>query len=360
MKNSIGETVIFTLFGESHQEYIGGVLDGLTPGIKVDEEFIKTQLAKRRPSSAMDTARVEEDDFQIISGVFNGYTTGSPIAVIIRNNNTHSGDYNKDLVRPSHADYVANVRYNGYQDYRGGGHFSGRITAPIVALGAIAIKALEDKGIKIGTHIYKCGKVIDDEFSNFEKDIDSLNQKKAPLLSNKEAELEQEILAAKEDKDSIGGVIQTAIIGLPVGLGEPWFSSLEGVIANAMFSIGGVKGIEFGEGFNFANGRGSDFNDGFRYENGEVKITSNHNGGINGGLSNGNPVVFNLAVKPTPSIAKKQESIDMSKKENVDLEIKGRHDPAIIRRICVVVNSLLAIVLADELEKRYGVDYFTK
>ena len=360
MKNSIGETVIFTLFGESHQEYIGGVLDGLTPGIKVDEEFIKTQLAKRRPSSAMDTARVEEDDFQIISGVFNGYITGSPIAIIIKNNNAHSGDYNKDLVRPSHADYVANVRYNGYQDYRGGGHFSGRITAPIVALGAIAIKALEDKGIKIGTHIYKCGKVIDNEFSNFEKDIDSLNQKKVPLLSNKEVELEQEILAAKEDKDSIGGVIQTAIIGLPVGLGEPWFSSLEGVIANAMFSIGGVKGIEFGEGFNFANGRGSDFNDGFRYENGEVKITSNHNGGINGGLSNGNPVVFDLAVKPTPSIAKKQESIDMSKKENVDLEIKGRHDPAIIRRICVVVNSLLAIVLADELEKRYGVDYFTK
>ena len=358
MKNSIGSSVIFTLFGESHQDYIGGVLDGLTPGIKVDEEFLKSQLEKRRPSLNTDTSRIEKDDYQILSGVYNGYTTGSPIALIIENNNVRSEDYNLDIPRPSHSDYVSYVKYHGYSDLRGGGHFSGRVTAPIVALGSICIKALENKGIKIATHILKCGQVNDFPFKDYKKEIDLVNQKKVPVIDNIEEELEKEILKYKEDKDSIGGIIQTAIIGLPVGVGEPWFSSLEGVISNAVFSIGGIKGIEFGEGFNFSNGSGKSLNDCYHLEDGEIKLSSNHNGGINAGISNGNPIVFNMAVKPTPSIASKQESVNLKTNEEVELEIKGRHDPAIIRRICVVISSMLAIVLADELEKKFGVDFF--
>lgn len=358
MKNSIGTSVIFTLFGESHNEYIGGVLDGLTPGIKVDEEFLKAQLTKRRPCCCIDTQRVEEDEYQILSGVYNGYTTGSPIALIIKNNNIRSEDYNLEMPRPSHADYVSYIKYHGYSDLRGGGHFSGRITAPIVALGSICIKALESKGIKIGTHILKCGDFNDEEFKDYEKEIDLINSKGIPLISNREEELKEVIHKYKEAGDSIGGIIQTTIIGLPIGIGEPWFSSLEGIIANAVLSIGGIKGIEFGDGFKFADGSGKSLNDGYHLEDGEIKTTSNHNGGINGGISNGNPIIFNMAVKPTPSIASKQESVNLKTNEEVSLEIKGRHDPAIIRRISVVISSMLAIVLADELEKKFGVDYF--
>ena len=357
MKNSIGESVILTLFGESHQEYIGAVLDGLAPGIKVDEEFIKSQLLKRRPNGLTDTSRVEPDNFKIISGVFNGYTTGSPISVLIHNENVRSQDYEEQTIRPSHADYVAYMKYHGYNDYRGGGHFSGRLTAPSVAIGAILIKALEDKGIKIGTHILKLGKVNDSSFSNFEKEMELLKNKDLALIDNLDQEVEEEILKAKNDLDSIGGILQTAVINLPAGLGSPWFNSLEGKISNAMFSIGGVKGIEFGKGFEFASGYGSSLNDQFIYEDNKVKTLTNNNGGINGGLSNGMPVIFNLAVKPTPSIAKKQQSINLKTKENVDLEIKGRHDPAIIKRLPIVINSILAIVLADELLTKYGKDY---
>ena len=250
------------------------------------------------------------------------------------------------------------TKYHGYSDLRGGGHFSGRLTAPIVALGSICLKALENKGIKIGTHILRCGEVNDSPFTNYEKEIDVINNKIIPVIDNVEEALEKEVLKYKQNNDSIGGIIQTAVVGLPLGIGEPWFSSLEGVISNAMFSIGGIKGIEFGEGFNFASGSGKLLNDNYHLEDGEVKLSSNHNGGINGGISNGNPIVFNLAIKPTPSIASKQNSVNLKTNEEVELEIKGRHDPAIIRRICVVVSSLLAIVLADELEKKYGVDYF--
>lgn len=357
MKNSIGESIIFTLFGESHGDYIGAVLDGLTPGLPVDEEFIKSQLSKRRPSSLMDTARKEEDNFQIVSGVFNGYTTGTPLCILIENKNVRSEDYQPTKLRPSHADYVAYAKYHGYQDYRGGGHFSGRLTTPIVALGAICLKALENKGIKIGTHILECGGVKDNEFKNFDEEIDKINEKDIPLISNKEKELEEKILKAKSEGDSLGGVIQTAIVGVPEGVGEPWFSSLEGVIANAMFSIGGVKGIEFGKGFGFKDGKGSELNDALEMRNGNIHTKTNNNGGINGGISNGEPIVFNLAIKPTPSIAKEQDSVDLSTKENIKLEIKGRHDPAIIRRICIVVSSLAAIIICDEIVKRFGTDY---
>ena len=357
MKNSIGDSVILTLFGESHQNTIGAVLDGMAPGIKVDEDFIKEQLAKRRPNGLTDTARVERDNFVIVSGVFNGYTTGSPICILIKNENVRSGDYQEQQIRPSHADYAAHMKYHGFNDYRGGGHFSGRLTAPIVALGAICLKVLENKGIKIGTHILRCEKVYDAEFKDFENEIDLLNSKQFPVISSVEEKMESEIFEAKKQGDSIGGVLQSAIIGLPAGVGEPWFSSLEGVLANAMFSIGGVKGIEFGRGFNFADGLGSELNDQLQYEGGKVVTKTNNNGGVNGGITNGMPVVFNLAIKPTPSIAKEQDSVDLKTQENVKINVKGRHDPAIIRRVSVVVNALTAIVLCDELAKRFGTDY---
>ena len=359
MSNTIGEKVRLTIFGESHGPYVGAVLDGLEPGVPVDEDFLNECLAKRRPNAVTDTAREEKDKYQIISGVFNGYTTGAPICILIPNENVKSGDYNPDVPRPSHADYVTSVDAKGFNDYRGGGHTSGRVTAPIVALGSIAIKRLESKGIKLGTHILRCGHVVDSEFHQIEKEFDLISMKKIPVIDNTiEEEMEKVIVTAKEKKDSIGGILQTAIIGLPLGVGDPWFESLEGVIANAMFSIGGIKGIEFGAGFHFADGLGSSLNDELAYENGRVVTISNNNGGINGGLSNGMPVIFNLAVKPTPSIAQPQRSINLRTGENVIIEIKGRHDPAIIRRIVPVVNALLAVVLLDEIVKKFGEDYF--
>ena len=358
MSNTIGEKVKLTIFGESHGPYVGAVLDGLEPGIKVDEDFINECLAKRRPNMVTDTARVEKDKYQIISGVFNGYTTGAPLCILIPNENVRSEDYNPDVPRPSHADYVTRMDSKGFNDYRGGGHTSGRVTAPIVAMGAIALQRLESKGIKLGTHILRCGYVVDSEFYQIEEEFNIIAKKEIPVIDNIEEEIKKVIRDVKEKKDSIGGILQTAVIGLPLGVGDPWFESLEGVIANAMFSIGGIKGIEFGAGFHFADGLGSSMNDELAYENGNVVTLSNNNGGINGGLSNGMPIIFNLAVKPTPSIAQPQRSINLRTGENVTLEIKGRHDPAIIRRIVPVVNALLAIVLLDEITKKFGEEYF--
>jgi chorismate synthase len=249
------------------------------------------------------------------------------------------------------------MKYHGYEDYRGGGHFSGRITAPIVALGSICLKALNEKGIKIGTHIYKCGNVIDNEFSNFDKEIDLVNNKKVPLINNLEEALEKEILSAKENKDSIGGIIETAITNMPAGVGEPWFSSVEGKLSNAIFSIGGVKGIEFGKGFGFSEGFGSNLNDEFYVDNGKIKTKTNNNGGINGGITNGMPITFKCAIKPTPSIGLKQNTVDFKEMKDVSLEIKGRHDPAIIRRICIVITCITAITVCDMLITRFGTDY---
>ena len=359
MKNVLGTNVTLTLFGESHNELIGATLDGVTPGIKVDEEIIKNQLTKRRPSGKTETPRVENDNFKIISGVFNGYTTGAPLTILIENNNIKSKDYSKiqNIARPSHADYVAYEKYHGYNDYRGGGHFSGRITAPIVAIGSILLNALKEKGIYIGTHILECAGVHDRNFENVEKDVKYLNEQDYPVLNNIKDDITTKILEVAANNDSVGGILQSAVVGLPVGLGEPWFSSVEGIIANAMFSIGGVKGIEFGAGFAFKNMTGSIANDNFYYENNVVKTTTNNNGGINGGITNGMPVVFNLAIKPTPSIGIEQDTIDFVNKENTSLEITGRHDPAIIRRMAVVVDSLLAIVVCDMLATKYGNDF---
>jgi len=362
MKNTFGSSVAITVFGESHGEAIGAVIDGLCPGITVDCGYIDSQLAKRRPTSSIDTARQEKDEYKIVSGVFNGKTTGTPIAIIIPNTDTRSKDYSKlkDTPRPSHADYAARCKYHGYEDYRGGGHFSGRITAAIVAAGAICRMALKEIGVSIGTHILKCGGVSDRAFENYSEDIAILNDKKFPVLSDVEEKMTEAILKAKSNRDSVGGVLQTAIFGVPAGVGEPWFDSVESILSHALFGIGGVKGVEFGAGFGIADMLGSEANDEFIYENGSVVTKTNNNGGINGGITNGMPIVFNCAVKPTPSISMEQNTVDLSSKENASLVIEGRHDPAIVRRACAVVESVSAICICDMIASRFGTDVFTR
>ena len=361
MKNTFGQSVLTTVFGESHGDAIGVIIDGLAPGIEVDKEFISYQLSKRRPQGKTDTPRREMDNYQILSGVFNGKTTGTPIAIVIPNENTKSADYNYGIARPSHADYAAYQKYHGYEDYRGGGHFSGRVTAALVAGGAIAISALKKLGINIGTHILRCGDAYDVmiENTNIDEAILSLQEKSFPVISDEaEEKITSEILKAGESKDSIGGIIETAITGMPSGVGEPWFDSVEGILSHALFSIGGIKGVEFGSGFGFASKLGSYANDSFEYQDGNVVTKTNNNGGINGGITNGMPNVFKAAVKPTPSIGKEQNTVNFLTGENTKIEIKGRHDPAIIRRICVVVDSVCALTVCDLLAQRYGTDVF--
>lgn len=363
MKNTFGSSLTLTLFGESHGEAIGAVLDGLPGGIKVDMDVIAELLSKRRPSSAVDTARRETDEFRILSGLFEGRTTGTPLCILIPNQDKHSADYASlyGKARPSHADYAAFCKYHGFEDYRGGGHFSGRITAALVAAGGILLPMLESLGITVGTHIKSCARVCDREFDNIKEDIDFLKGASFPVLDSvKGEEMTSEILSAKFKLDSVGGVAETAVLGMPSGVGEPWFDSVEGLLSHALFSLGGVKGIEFGMGFDMAESRGSLCNDAFRVEEGEIVTRTNHNGGINGGITNGMPIVFRCAVKPTPSISCEQDTVDFLKKENVKMEIKGRHDPAIIRRICPVINSVTALVLCDLLAMRYGTDIFLK
>lgn len=363
MKNTFGNNVSITLFGESHGEAIGAVIDGLASGIEVDEEFIASQLSLRRPVGAISTPRVETDKFQILSGVFQGKTTGTPIAIVIPNENTHSKDYGEMAVtaRPGHADYTGFMKYNGFADYRGGGHFSGRITAPIVAAGAIAISALNKKGIKIGTHIDSCGAVSDREFSDLEKDIENLNKKEfAVLETSVEEEMKSAILKAKAEGDSVGGILETAVIGLPAGLGEPWFDSVESMLSHALFSIPAVKGVEFGAGFKIADMLGSTANDEFSCEDGKITTKTNNNGGINGGITNGMPIIFRLAVKPTPTISKEQNTVNFKTNENTVISAKGRHDPCIVHRARVVVDSITALVLCDILATKYGTDWLAQ
>lgn len=365
MKNTFGTSVAVTLFGESHGPYIGAVIDGFTPGIEVDEDFIAHQLSLRRPSGAISTARVEEDKFQIVSGVYKGKTTGTPICILIPNSVQNSKDYDNiaRVARPGHADYTAFVKYHGYEDYRGGGHFSGRITAPIVAAGAIAIDALKSKGINIGTHIQSLAGIHDRDFCNIEEDIDKLNDSDFAVLSD---EIKEKMVRAIEDAaqsgDSVGGVLETYITGVTAGVGEPWYDNMESVLSHGLFAIPAVKGVQFGAGFDMVNSLGSRYNDCFRVTgSGDTVITeTNNNGGINGGITNGMPISIRCAIKPTPSIYKEQKSVDFVNMKNEQLQIKGRHDPAIIHRARVVVDSMCALILCDMLCQRFGTDYFLK
>ncbi len=358
MKNTFGSSLSVTLFGESHGEYIGAVLDGLAPGIPVDCEYIKEKLAKRRPSGKISTSRVEADEYRIVSGEFNGFTTGAPLTILIPNTNTQSRTYTPEIPRPSHADYAAHVKYHGFEDYRGGGHFSGRITAALVAAGAVVMYALEKKGIEIGTHISSLHGVNDRPFGDYKEDINALKKKKFPVLSC-DAEEKMQTLAGEcaERGDSVGGILESVVVGMPAGVGEPWFDSLESVLSHVLFSVPAIKGVEFGEGFGFASLYGSEANDSLSVKDGAVVTVSNRNGGINGGISNGMPLIFRCAVKPTPSIFLPQKSVNLNTMENTTLEIKGRHDPMIVHRACAVVDAVGAIAIADMLSQRYGTDY---
>ena len=331
MKNTFGTALGLTIFGESHGAAVGAVLDGLAAGLPVDEAYIAERMDRRRArGDGLSTARTEPDVVEFLSGVVNGHTTGTPITMMIRNTNTRSGDYAKtaDLLRPGHADYTAYAKYEGWQDARGGGHFSGRITAASVAAGSICEHILAQRGIKVYTHIARCAGVEDAPLSSSAGLIMAEPQPGhfALLDPEKEAPMQAAIRAAGAEGDSVGGILETVITGVPAGIGEPFFDSVESEIAHLAFAIPAVKGIEFGAGFAFADLRGSQANDPFTMRDGKVATATNKNGGINGGIANGMPIVFRTAVKPTPSIYKEQDTVDYIAKADAKLQIKGLHN----------------------------------
>lgn len=358
MKNTFGNAVSFTLFGESHGPSIGVIIDGLAPGLPVDEAVIVDMLSRRRPAGAVSTARQEQDAFVIESGVYNGKTTGTPICIRIPNEDVRSADYGAEdrLARPGHADLAASYKYHGFEDYRGGGHFSGRITAALVAAAGIVIPALEKKGVRIGTHIRRLAGVEDRGFVDVSNDLSVLKSAFPLLDKTVRAEMERRILSAKADGDSVGGVLETAVVGLPAGVGEPWFDTMESMLSHALFAVPAVKGVEFGDGFAMAEMRGSEANDAW-YMRGALCAGTNHNGGINGGVTNGMPLVFRCAIKPTPTIAKEQDTVSVITHQEGKLAAKGRHDPCIVHRAAVVVDAVTALVLCDMLVGRYGTDW---
>ena len=365
MKNTFGSDLSLTIFGESHGRAVGAVLDGMAAGVPVDESFLAACMDKRRArGDGLSTPRVEADAVQLLSGVVNGHTTGTAIALMIENQNTRSGDYAKtaDLLRPGHADFTAYAKYHGFQDARGGGHFSGRVTAALVAGGSIVLAALQRAGIDITTHIARCAGLADTPFAlddpaALAAQVGTLAAKTegfAVLDTAVEEPMKAAIRAAGAEGDSVGGVLETAILGLPAGVGEPYFDSMESTLAHLAFSIPAVKGIEFGTGFGFADQKGSEANDAFRMQNGRVVTATNHNAGLNGGISNGMPVVFRTVVKPTPSIYKQQDTVDYIAKKDAKLSIQGRHDPCIVPRAAIVQTCAAALAVGDLLTARYG------
>lgn len=349
-----GNRIKLSVFGESHGEAIGINIDGLPAGVELDMAYIKSEMDRRAPGkSELSTTRMEDDSFQILSGYFNGRTTGTPLCAMINNTNQHSKDYEKtkDLMRPSHGDFTGFIKYNGFNDFRGGGHFSGRITAPIVFAGAVCRQILRSRGILIGSHIKSIGRIEDEGFdmTDINNDlISSLNKSAFPVLDEKiEQTMKEAIITAKVNKDSVGGIVETAVINLPAGVGGPFFDSVESTLSHLLFSIPGVKGVEFGAGFKITELKGSEANDEFYIDGDKVKTYSNNNGGINGGITNGMPIILRVAIKPTPSIGKSQRTVDISKKEDAIIEIKGRHDPCIVPRALPVVEAASAIGILD-------------
>ena len=354
-----GEHLHLTIFGQSHAPAIGMTLEGLPAGEAIDMEALQGFLNRRAPGqNEWSTPRKEADVPEFLSGLVGNVTCGTPLTAIIRNTNTRSGDYAKtaDLLRPGHADYTAYAKYEGWQDARGGGHFSGRITAASVAAGSICEHILAQRGIKVYTHIARCAGVEDAPLSSSAGLIMAEPQPGhfALLDPEKEAPMQAAIRAAGAEGDSVGGILETVITGVPAGIGEPFFDSVESEIAHLAFAIPAVKGIEFGAGFAFADLRGSQANDPFTMRDGKVVTATNKNGGINGGIANGMPIVFRTAVKPTPSIYKEQDTVDYIAKADAKLQIKGRHDPCIVPRAAVVQNTLAAFAVLDLLTVRYG------
>ena len=345
----------YSIFGESHGPAIGVVLEQVPPGLVLDRDAISKEMARRAPGkSPLSTARKEADVPEILSGVFDGKTTGTPLCAIIHNSDHHSKDYAKTrfLARPSHGDYTGFVRYQGCNDYRGGGHFSGRLTAPLVFAGAVAKQLLAQRGITVGAHISQIGTVKDKSFADTQLTptlFQTLSEKAFPTVDDQAgAAMQAEILQAREELDSIGGAIQCAVLGLPVGVGSPDLGcNVEGVLAQHLFAVPAVKGISFGAGFAFASMRGSAANDPFYMDGGRVKTRTNHSGGVNGGISNGMPVLFQVAIRPTPSIGQEQNTINFSTMEDAKLTIQGRHDPCIVHRAVPVIEAAAALAICE-------------
>lgn len=354
MSSVICDKIKLSIFGESHGEAIGCVIDGLPAGIKLDMDKIYKDMSRRAPGKdKFATPRLEKDIPQILSGVLGDTTTGAPLAMIIQNTNTKSGDYSNlmSVPRPSHSDYPAFVKYNGFNDVRGGGHFSGRLTAPLVFAGAVAKQILAQKGIKVAAHIKRIGAVCDDSFdycSIPDELISKLTDTNFSVINDEaEEKMRAEIEKYRLDADSVGGEIECVATGLPVGVGGNMFDTVEGKLASILFGVPAVKGVQFGIGFDFAKSNGSAVNDAYKIENGNVALCTNNNGGVIGGMTNGAPVVVSVAIKPTPSIGKEQQSVNLQTMEEETLVVKGRHDPCIVPRAVPVIESAVALGLLD-------------
>lgn len=361
MSSDFGKNIRYTVFGQSHSEGIGIVIDGLPAGEYVNQYEIHRFMA-RRASAGKDyaTKRKENDTFQIISGLFNDMTCGTPLCAIIANEDVQSESYTalKDLLRPSHADYTAHVKYGGFEDYRGGGHFSGRLTAPLCFAGGLAKYILEKRGVVVGAHISAIGNVQDKPFDPVHVTADHLKDPGRypfPTLSAGVGDtMQAQINLVAKKNDSLGGIIEAGVIGLPAGLGDPMFDGMENILAKNLFGIPAVKGVEFGDGFKAAALRGSEHNDEFCLENGKIKTKTNHAGGILGGITTGMPLILRVAVKPTPSIAQEQQTVNTAANEEDTITIEGRHDPCIVPRAVPVVESIIAMTVLDLLMAEKG------
>ena len=361
MSSEFGKTLKVSIFGQSHGKAIGVNIHGLPAGEAIDLDELQAFMDRRKPGkNPLSTSRKEADMPVFLSGLENGVTCGTPLCAVIENSDQHSKDYAAlaDTPRPGHADYTAYVKWNGQADMRGGGHFSGRLTAPLCIAGGMAKQILARRGIFVGAHLAAVGGVQDEAFPLLptKELFETVSAKAFPVLDDAAGtQMQAAILAAREDLDSVGGIIECAAIGLPAGLGEPMFDGMENRLAAALFGIPAVKGVEFGAGFAAAALRGSENNDPFTVENGVIVTETNHAGGILGGITNGMPITLRVAVKPTPSIAKQQKTISLSRMEEADLVIKGRHDPCIAHRAVPVVEAVTALVLLDLLlEEHYG------
>lgn len=354
MSSVIGDKIKLSIFGESHGEAIGCVIDGLPAGIKIDMNAVYKDMQRRAPGKDKTaTPRLEKDISHILSGMLDNVTTGAPLAMVIENTNTKSGDYSNLMTvpRPGHSDYPAYVKYGGNNDIRGGGHFSGRLTAPLVFAGSVAKQILSQMGVTIGAHIKQIGSVCDavSDLNKTDKSLlDTLSSSTFSLIDEtKEQAMRDEIEKARLSLDSLGGIIECFAVGLPVGLGGNMFDTVEGKLASILFGVPAVKGVEFGIGFGFADKRASEVNDQYEIKNGRVATLSNNNGGVLGGMTDGAPLSVSVAIKPTPSIAKKQKSVNLLTMENAELEIHGRHDPCIVVRAVPVIECAVAFGLLD-------------
>lgn len=344
----------YTIFGESHGPAIGAVLEGVPAGLTLDLEYIQGQLDRRAPGrDGLSTARKEADRVEVLSGVFDGRTTGAPLCLLIRNADQHSGDYEaiRYTPRPSHGDYAGFVQSRGCLDYRGGGHFSGRLTAPLVAAGAVARLLLRERGVTVGAHISAIYGIRDAALQSA-AELLAVGEKEFPVLSDERGrEMRQAILDARKEGDSVGGSIECMVSGLPAGLGAPDFGrNVEGIFSQYLFAVPGVKAVEFGAGVAFALMRGSEANDPFAVEDGRVVTETNNAGGVNGGITNGMPVTFEVTLRPTPSISLPQRTVDLRTGEETEIAVKGRHDPCIVHRAVPVIEAAAALAACEVME----------